>query len=81
MLQILRLARRDGDEWVRLFASVLAPFPNSQTISVEQITEEGGLEGIQEEISEAREYECAALSHTPMPHPLTFSQFFSFFWQ
>lgn len=49
MLQILRLARRDGDEWVRLFASVLAPFPNSQTISVDQITE-GGLEGLQEEI-------------------------------
>lgn len=55
MLQILRLARRDGDEWVRLFASVLAPFPNNQTISVDQITE-GGLEGVQEDICDAREY-------------------------
>lgn len=55
MLQILRLARRDGDEWVRLFSSVLAPFPNNQTISVDQITEEGGLEGIQEDITDARE--------------------------
>lgn len=54
MLQILRLARRDGDEWVRLFASVLAPFPNNQTISVDQITE-GGLEGLQEEIGNACE--------------------------
>ena len=52
MLQILRLARRDGDEWVRLFASVLAPFPHNQTISVDQITE-GGLEGLQEEVADA----------------------------
>ena len=52
MLQILRLARRDGNEWVRLFASVLAPFPTNQTISVDQITE-GGLEGLQEEVAEA----------------------------
>ena len=49
MLQILRLARRDGDEWVRLFASVLAPFPHSQTINSEQITE-GVLEDLQEKI-------------------------------
>ena len=52
MQQILRLARRDGDEWVRLFASVLASFPHNQTISVDQITD-GGLEGLQEEIADA----------------------------
>ncbi len=26
---------RDSDEWVRLFASVLAPFPDSQAITLE----------------------------------------------
>ena len=52
MLQILRLARRDGDEWVRLFASVLAPFPNNQTINSDQITE-GTLEDLQDKITEA----------------------------
>lgn len=52
MLQILRLARRDGNEWVRLFASVLAPFPTNQTINVDQITE-GGLEGLHEDVADA----------------------------
>ena len=56
MLQILRLARRDGGEWVRLFASVLGPFPSNQTISVDQITEEGGLEGLRDEICDACMY-------------------------
>lgn len=56
MLQILRLARRDGDEWVRLFASVLAPFPQNQTINVEQITE-GVLEDLQKKIQDACEWE------------------------
>jgi len=54
MLQILRLARRDGDEWVRLFASVLAPFPHSQTVNSEQITE-GVLEDLQEKIRDSCE--------------------------
>ena len=60
MLQILRLARRDGDEWVRLFASVLAPFPHSQTINAEQITE-GTLEDLQDKIREACEDVCGAM--------------------
>lgn len=55
MHQIIRLARRDGDEWVRLFASILAPFPHSQTVSVDQIME-GPMEGLAEEISEACEF-------------------------
>ena len=52
MHQILRLSRRDGDEWVRLLSSVLAPFPHSQTISVNQITE-GNMEGVADDIKEA----------------------------
>ena len=52
MHQILRLSRRDGDEWVRLLSSVLAPFPHSQTISVNQITE-GSMEGVADDIKEA----------------------------
>ena len=59
MLQILRLARRDGDEWVRLFASVLAPFPHNQTIDVEQISE-GILEGLADKIRTACELEGVA---------------------
>ena len=54
MHQIIRLARRDGDEWVRLFASILAPFPHSQTVSVDQLME-GTMEGLAEEISKACE--------------------------
>ena len=52
MQQILRLARRDGDEWVRLFAAVLTPFPQSQTVAVDACME-GSMEGVQEEIGEA----------------------------
>ena len=52
MHQILRLSRRDGDEWVRLLSNVLAPFPHSQSISVNQITE-GNMDGVAEEIREA----------------------------
>ena len=52
MQQILRLARRDGDEWVRLFATILAPFPHSQTTDVEPCTE-GNMEGVQDEVAEA----------------------------
>ena len=52
MQQILRLARRDGDEWVRLFATILAPFPHSQTTDVEPCTE-GNMEGLQNEVAEA----------------------------
>ena len=51
MQQILRLARRDGNEWVQFFVSVLASFPHNQTIGVDQITE-GGLEGLQEKIAD-----------------------------
>lgn len=53
MHQILRLSRRDGDEWVRLLSSVLGPFPHSQTISVNQITEGSSMEGVAEDIKEA----------------------------
>ena len=49
MQQILRLARRDGDELVRLFATMLAPFPHSQSTDVEP----GNIEGVQEEVEEA----------------------------
>ena len=52
MQQILRLALRDGDEWVRLFATILAPFPHSQSIDVEPCTE-GNMEGVQAEVAEA----------------------------
>ena len=52
MQQILRLALRDGDEWVRLFATILAPFPHSQFIDVEPCTE-GNMEGVQNEVAEA----------------------------
>ena len=54
MQQILRLARRDGDEWVRLFARILAPFPHTQTISVESCTE-GGMEDVLKEVTDACE--------------------------
>ena len=57
MQQILRLARRDGDEWVRLFATILAPFPHSQSTDVEPCTE-GNMEGIQNEVEEACEFFC-----------------------
>ena len=52
MHQILRLSRRDGDEWVRLLSSVLAPFPHSQTISVGQLTDEI-MEGVADDIKAA----------------------------
>lgn len=39
MQHILRLARRDGDEWVRVLACILAPFPTSQSITLEQCPE------------------------------------------
>ena len=52
MQHIIRLARRDGDEWVRLFAGVLAPLPNSQSIAVDACLE-GSMEGVMEEIGEA----------------------------
>ena len=52
MQQILRLALRDGDEWVRLFATILAPFPHSQSIDVEPCTEVN-MEGVQNEVAEA----------------------------
>ena len=52
MQQILRLALRDGDEWVRLFTTILAPFPHSQSIDVELCTE-GNMEGVQAEVAEA----------------------------
>ena len=55
MQQILRLALRDGDEWVRLFATILAPFPHSQSIDVEPCTE-GNMEGVQTEVAEACTY-------------------------
>lgn len=60
MQQILRLARRDGDEWVRLFAAVLTPFPQSQTVAVDACME-GSMEGVQEEIGEALS------GHAPSP--------------
>ena len=50
MQQILRLARRD--EWVRLFSTILAPFPHSQSTDVEPCTE-GNMEEVQEEVEEA----------------------------
>ena len=52
MEHILRLARRDGDEWVRLFAGILAPFPHSQTINADVCLEDT-MEGMVEEISDA----------------------------
>ena len=61
MQQILRLALRDGDEWVRLFATILAPFPHSQSIDVEPCTE-GNMEGVQAEVAEARKYTFSTLA-------------------
>ena len=57
MQHIIRLARRDGDEWVRLFAGILAPFPNSQSIAMD-VCLEGSMEGVVEEIGEARMCAC-----------------------
>ena len=54
MNQVLRLARRDGDEWVRLFASVLGPFPDSHRINSDHVTEDN-LDGLAEELEEASE--------------------------
>jgi negative elongation factor A len=64
MQQILRLALRDGDEWVRLFATILAPFPNSQSIDVEPCTE-GNMEGVQAEVAEALSLksDCSFIPH------------------
>ena len=75
MQQILRLARRDGDEWVRLFATILAPFPHSQTTDVEPCME-GNMEGVQAEVEEA----CESFSLFLLPSlsvslsPLSLSQ-------
>ena len=55
MNQVLRLARRDGDEWVRLFASLLGPFPDFQRVSSDLVTEEQ-LEGLAEELEGACEW-------------------------
>ena len=44
---------RDGDEWVRLFASVLAPFPDSQTITLEA---DSNASEILDEIEESCEF-------------------------
>ncbi len=52
---MLRLARRDGDEWVRLFASLLGPFPDFQRVSSDLVTEEQ-LEGLAEELEGACEW-------------------------
>ena len=52
MQHILRLARRDGDEWVRVLACILAPFPISQSITLEQCPE-ASLEDTLEEIGNA----------------------------
>ena len=54
MNQVLRLARRDGDEWVRQFASVLGPFPDSHRINSDQVTKDN-LDGLAEELEEASE--------------------------
>ena len=54
MNQVLRLARRDGDEWVRLFASVLGSFPDSHRINSDHVTEDN-LDGLAEELEEASE--------------------------
>ncbi len=37
---MLRLARRDGDEWVRLFAGLLGAFPDSQRVHSDLITDQ-----------------------------------------
>ncbi len=55
MSQVLRLARRDGDEWVRLFANLLGPFPESQRVSSDQVTEEQ-LEGLADELERTCEW-------------------------
>ena len=57
MQHIIRLARRDGDEWVRLFAGILAPFPHTQSIAMD-VCLEGSMEGVVEEIGEARMCAC-----------------------
>ena len=59
MNHVLRLARRDGDEWVRLFARVLGSFPDSQKISVDHVAEDS-MEGLAEELEET--CECAWMS-------------------
>ena len=56
-MQHIRLARRDGDEWVRLFAGILAPFPHTQSIAMD-VCLEGSMEGVVEEIGEARMCAC-----------------------
>lgn len=63
MQHIIRLARRDGDEWVRLFAGILAPFPHTQSIAMD-VCLEGSMEGVVEEIGEARmcAYVCVPVS-------------------
>ena len=51
-LHVLPFLYRDGDEWVRLFASVLAPFPDNQTITLEA---DSNATEVLEEIGEACE--------------------------
>ena len=59
---MLRLARRDGDEWVRLFASLLGPFPDFQRVSSDLVTEEQ-MEGLAEELEGACEW-CVGVKIT-----------------
>ena len=53
MMKLLRLARRDRDEWVRLFASVLGSFPEDQTVSLES---DSSASDVLEELGEMCEY-------------------------